>query len=312
MNDKKRASLASGLAILAGGVGVMTQVLPQQAILFSTLALGIALCAMVVVLSKYRTRRWTIAIVGITSAAMSITLMNTGGSIGAAVVKTPVALPAYVASSVVYDDAGAKPDIVSASMDSATTTRLVEQAAAQQNRSREIVGSDQIRVLAAAKASGYKIQSGLTPDFSTAQVYNVGNGTVLAAVQLRGTNAPEMSRVSYVYAGGKLEVIETASRMLDANNVSLKAWTDGQLRKNVVISRASPVASSASVQNVGLSWSTLNSCLASAGVSWWVFAALSVVCGIACLTLVGCAPCIAAQVGWLGGMASACVYRAWT
>ena len=290
----------------------MTQVLRQQAILFSTLALGIALCAMVVVLSKRRTRRWTLAIVGITSAAMAITLMNTGGSIGAAVDKTPVALPAYVASNVVHNNAGAKPDIVSASMDSATTTRLVEQAAAQQKSSREIVGSEQIRVLAAAKTSGYKIRSGLTPDFSTAHVFNVGNSTVLAAVQLRGTNAPEMSRVSYVYAGGKLEVIETASRMLDANNVSLKAWTDGQLLKNVVISRASPAASSASVQNVGLSWSKLNACLASAGVSWWVLAALSVLCGAACFTIVLCAECIAAETGWLGGMASACVYRAWT
>lgn len=311
MNRRMRARLASGLAILAGGAGMMTQALPDQAILFFTLSLGIALCAMVIVFSKEHASWWTLGIAAFTSAAMTFTLTSAAVPNNASAQDMP-ALPAFVASSATYPVADAKPATVSASLDSATATRLVEHAAEQQNQYIEMRGSDQSRVLEAAKASGYKLRSGFTPDFSTAHVYKLGDGKVIASVQLKGTNAPEMSRVSYLYAGGKLVVIETASQMLNANNVSLKMWTDGQLLKNVVITRPGSAASDVSVQNVGLNWSRLNSCLSNAGVVWWVLAALSVLCGVACVTLVLCAPCIAAEVGGLGGMAAACVKIAWT
>ena len=76
MNGGKRARLASGLAILAGGAGMMTQALPDQAILFFILSLGIALSAMVIVLSREHTRWWTLGIAAFTSAAMAFTLTS--------------------------------------------------------------------------------------------------------------------------------------------------------------------------------------------------------------------------------------------
>ena len=311
MVSKKRARIAAALVVVSGGVGALPQWRSSYATVFFALSAGLAVTALLVLLVGRHVRRWTLLVAGVTSFAMAATLTASSASTGSTATRDTVVPQSFARftptlSTNVVDVTA--PTTMSSKIDTTRATQLVQEAANRQAASRELAGTEKATVLDAASRSGYTLKSGLDAAYATGHVYSIGTG-VLATVQLVGTNAPELSRVAYLYDGGKLTVIESVTRLMDADHVSLKAWNNGALTKNVIISRP---GSSSKVENVGLDWNRLNQCLSSAGVAWWVLAALSALCGVACLTVVLCAECIAAEVGWLGGMGAGCVYASWT
>lgn len=58
-------------------------------------------------------------------------------------------------------------------------------------------------------------------------------------------------------------------------------------------------------------WPCLNNCLASQGINWAIVAVLSILCGLACATVVLCIECIAAVAGATSGTIGYCVNHCW-
>jgi hypothetical protein len=101
--------------------------------------------------------------------------------------------------------------VVSSHVSAAQTESIVKKAEEQHAAMTELSGSEGRSLIDGARTSGYSVQSGLSPDFQTAKVYRHNSGARVVVVQLRGTNAPAMSRVTYLYSQGKLGVVEMAS-----------------------------------------------------------------------------------------------------
>jgi hypothetical protein len=166
-------------------------------------------------------------------------------------------------------------------------------------------------VIAAARNTGYSIRSGLEADWSAAATYSY-EGADVVSVPLLGTDVPEMTKLSFVTAGGATTVTEMASAMTSSRTVHFAMWQDGQRTKNVDLTQGENAEQASSIGTYGLDWKRLNNCLNSIGISWAVIAILGVACGAACATAVLCAPCLAAAAGFTTGTIAKCVSNAWS
>jgi hypothetical protein len=173
----------------------------------------------------------------------------------------------------------------------------------------DIGGRERTRLLEAAEASNYQPRSGLSLDWGAATTQS-HRGTRLATVPLLGTDIPEVSKVVFMHASGRTSVVEMAAHVIDAGAFHLDVWQDGSQIKNVDVTNPAVAEGSGVIQV--FSWSVLNRCLASAGIAWWVIAAIGVVCTAVCVGTAGfgCAVCIAALSGANLGLIAACVKRA--
>lgn len=187
---------------------------------------------------------------------------------------------------------------------------LLTQAAEAVDEFREVNGHQRTRLIAAAKASDYVPRSGQVLDWDAAVVQSY-QGTKVVTIPLVGDALVDGSKVVFMQAAGRASVVETAVRMLDTSTAHLELWQDGSQVRNANITNPNVIQANDGVVQV-FSWSVLNRCLASAGIAWWIIAAIGVTCTAVCVGTAGfgCAVCIAALAGSNVGLAAACVKRA--
>lgn len=166
-------------------------------------------------------------------------------------------------------------------------------------------------LIRAAQRLRYEPRSGLTPNWAAATAYD-HRGAEVVSVPLTGTDVPEMTKISFLTAGGRTSVTEMASAMQSSTEVHFAMWEDGTLTKNVKLDEGTPEVQPSSIGTNGLDWNRLNNCLNSIGISWAVIAILGVACGAACATALLCAPCLAAAAGFTTGTIAKCVSIAWS
>lgn len=156
----------------------------------------------------------------------------------------------------------------------------------------------------------YAPQSGLEPYYSEASVYEYEDAVVVS-VPLKGTNLPEVTKITFMTVGDRTSVIELRSELVSETEVAFSMWQDGVQTHNAVLENPDGTATDSGVQRAGVDWQVLNDCLAGAGINWAILAVISTACAAACATMVLCAPCISAMAGWTGGTIAGCVEIAW-
>jgi hypothetical protein len=174
-----------------------------------------------------------------------------------------------------------------------------------------------------------KTDSGLKVDPTRATAWMIGRGIALLRTPLAaagGLVRPSARVLTLrMETGQVISTAEMAFRATSASSGSVRAWANGTLRVDRVVtairdigntsvmsasfhSQAAPAATFGSSKW----WSTLNACLAAQGIPAWVVASLSLICGAVCVGTagVGCVLCLAAASGFAGGVIGACVNAA--
>ncbi|MCV2393907.1 hypothetical protein OEB99_06280 [Actinotalea sp. M2MS4P-6] len=173
--------------------------------------------------------------------------------------------------------------------------------------------------VATALRDGYVSQSGLKVDVDSATAYQGSGGQRVVNIPLVGTNLPEVSKIAFISQGRETTVVEIAAEMVSENSVAVAIWQDGvPIHSELVTAQnqssltGPAVGNGFTVQDASFSWSKLNSCLSSAGISWAIITVIGIVCAAVCAGTAGaaCAPCIASAAGFTGGTISYCVWKA--
>jgi hypothetical protein len=324
----RRAGLLAGAAAFAAGVFALVASGAATPFVVPLLVLGgiVLSAAAIIAIRNDRARRkaLTVTVAFVTAFSLGVVSMRYvdsstgvagGGNAVASSQQDPAsasdALPRFEGSHVTTVGQGVpkKRDPI---LDSKSSSAVVDSIAEHAAVTTALVGNKATKLIAAAKDSGYINRSGLTSDFASAQAYQVGENTDAVVVPLTGTNAPDGTRVTYVYSGKTVSIVEMVSSIVDADNVAFTAWQDGVAKVDTVITKAASSTNKAGVTPVGLSWSRFKDCITNrAAVNWWILTGISLVCGVACAAVVLCANCLAAAIGWYGGTTAACVRYAW-
>lgn len=206
--------------------------------------------------------------------------------------------------------------------------------ATQTTESWEAESADTAAALADQYRADLQPTAAYEVDVSQALAWEVDLDTTLLRVPIvEGDGVIEPSAVSLLidrHTGKLNSTLETVFFPQTDSSGLVRAWVDGQLKVNEVVS--DPVASTTASSPVfetaaaGIKpakpigsvdwWLEINKCLANAGIPAWVLAGISIICGAACLAagtgpgLVACALCIAAAVGFASGVVQGCVLRA--
>ena len=162
-----------------------------------------------------------------------------------------------------------------------------------------------------ARALDYAPRSGLRPDWDRAVAEDVGTAQTLT-VPLLGTDIAELSKVSYIAAGGRMTIVEMASSSIDADHAGLRMWEDGVQTRDVVVSRSTADSGSSTVVQAAWSFDKFKDCLNRNGVMWATLSLLAAVCGVVCAVSAGtgCLPCAAAVLGGNIGAIGTCAAAA--
>lgn len=305
----RRTATIVALSLLGSAFAVLVVVPGLQdwaaALVIAAISMFVSALALAIRDAKHA-RRFAMKNVLSVTAAFTIGALVAVGVVNASQPKED--MPQTLATQVeaAPSSGSAMPTIVTVS--AATNDTVSKSFVDTQAALRDVKGDRAQAMIKSVKALAYEPASGRAQDFSKATVQNIG-GTTVVSVPLAATNLPELTKVAYVSIDGVVHVTEMVSEVLDASHASVMMWEDGELTKDVVLYDKSATASS--VQQVGLSWTLLNRCLASQGISGWTMAILGVVCGAACATAVLCIPCLAAAAGVGAGTVAACVRIAW-
>ncbi|MEU9720442.1 hypothetical protein [Streptomyces sp. NPDC047976] len=203
------------------------------------------------------------------------------------------------------------------------TSALVKNIQTLQSQS-TVIDGDQARTWVArvgADVDAKKIATHLKADSSLvtqgATVYKFKNGNTQISVPISGQVVGASLNAVYD-ASGKL--VETLEMQLTHDDKTGRAqvWRNGTLTADKIIN-AADLPKDLSIKQpqlstFGFSWSKLNNCLASAGVSSWTLALIGTACAAACVGTAGaaCVPCITAAGGLGAGTVWFCIGKATT
>ncbi|MFJ8210055.1 hypothetical protein [Streptomyces sp. NPDC096033] len=148
-----------------------------------------------------------------------------------------------------------------------------------------------------------------------ATVYKFKNGNTQIAVPLSGQVIGASLNAVYNSSGKLIETLEMQLTHDDKTGHA-QVWRNGGLTADKII-KAEDLPKDLSIKQpqlstFGFSWSKLNNCLASAGVSSWTLALIGTACAAACVGTAGaaCVPCITAAGGLGAGTVWFCIGKA--
>ncbi|MFK0197552.1 hypothetical protein [Streptomyces lavendulae] len=161
------------------------------------------------------------------------------------------------------------------------------------------------------------LASGSTLMTEGATVYKFKNGNTQVSVPISGQVVGASLNVVYNSSGKLIETLEMQLTHDDKTGHA-QVWRNGALTADKTINAADlPKDLSIKqpqISTFGFSWSKLNNCLASAGVSSWTLALIGTACAAACVGTAGaaCVPCITAAGGLGAGTVWFCIGKATT
>ncbi|WP_030152968.1 hypothetical protein [Streptomyces sp. NRRL S-244] len=170
-----------------------------------------------------------------------------------------------------------------------------------------------------ADVDGKNITTHLKPGSSLAMegatVYKFKNGNTQVAVPISDQVVGASLNAVYDSSGKLIETLEMQLTHDDKTGHA-QVWRNGSLTADKIIN-AADLPTDLSVKQpqfstFGFSWSKLNNCLASAGVSSWTLALIGTACAAACVGTAGaaCVPCITAAGGLGAGTVWFCIGKA--
>ncbi|UUN27927.1 hypothetical protein [Streptomyces sp. FIT100] len=203
------------------------------------------------------------------------------------------------------------------------TAALAENIQALQSQS-SVIDGEQAKAWVhrvGADVDGKKITAHLKTGSSLvtegATVYKFKNGNTQVAVPISGQVVGASLNVVYDASGKLIETLEM-QLVHDDKTGHAQVWRDGALTADKIIN-AADLPKDLSVKQsqpstFGFSWSKLNNCLASAGISSWTLALIGTACAAACVGTAGaaCVPCITAAGGLGAGTVWFCIGKATT
>ncbi|MEU5810188.1 hypothetical protein [Streptomyces sp. NPDC047718] len=173
------------------------------------------------------------------------------------------------------------------------------------------------RVSAAVAAADVRTHlqdgSSLAPEGAT--VYRFKNGNTQVSVPITGQVVGASLNVVYNSSGKVAETLEMQLTHDDTTGHA-QVWRNNTLTADKIIKAADLPKGLESrpgqATTFGFSWSKLNNCLASAGVSSWTLALIGTACAAACVGTAGaaCVPCLTAAGGLGAGTVWFCVGKA--
>lgn len=150
-----------------------------------------------------------------------------------------------------------------------------------------------------------------------ATVYKFKNGNTQVAMPISGQVVGASLNAVYDPSGKLIETLEM-QLVHDDKTGHAQVWRNGALTADKIINAAN-LPKDLSVKQPqlsasGFSWSKLNNCLASAGISSWTLALIGTACAAACVGTAGaaCVPCITAAGGLGAGTVWFCIGKATT
>ncbi|MBO1515000.1 hypothetical protein [Metabacillus bambusae] len=135
----------------------------------------------------------------------------------------------------------------------------------------------------------------------------LNDGTTFVQFLIKDSSKLEdISGVSFVIDENNsvASVNEIYVKLLDEESAELRLFTNGEEVISEILEKPDVMPQ--------WSWSVLNNCLASQGISWTVIAVVGVVCGGICLVTAGagCVWCIMVEASATGSVAAMCVKKA--
>ncbi|MFZ3492059.1 hypothetical protein ACODT5_02260 [Streptomyces sp. 5.8] len=215
------------------------------------------------------------------------------------------------------------PSASAASGVSPESAALAKNIQALQSQS-SVIDGDQARAWVervGADVDAKKITTHLKADSSLvtegATVYKFKNGNTQIAVPISGQIVGASLNAVYDSSGKLIETLEMQLTH-DDNTGHAQVWRNGSLTADKIIN-AADLPKDLSIKQpqlstFGFSWSKLNNCLASAGISSWTLALIATACAGACVGTAGaaCVPCITAAGGLGAGTVWFCIGKATT
>ncbi|MFE2528413.1 hypothetical protein ACFXEL_29755 [Streptomyces sp. NPDC059382] len=150
-----------------------------------------------------------------------------------------------------------------------------------------------------------------------ATVYKFKNGNTQVAVPVSGQVVGVSLNAVYDSSDKLVETLEMQLTHDDKTGHA-QVWRNGTLTADKIINAADlpkdPSVKQPQLSTFGFSWSKLNNCLASAGISSWTLALIGTACAAACVGTAGaaCVPCITAAGGLGAGTVWFCIGKATT
>ncbi|MCM3162699.1 hypothetical protein [Metabacillus litoralis] len=144
-------------------------------------------------------------------------------------------------------------------------------------------------------------------DLNSPVIKALNDGTTFVQFLIKDSSKLEdVSGVSFVI-DEKKEIVsknEIYVKLIDEESAELRLFTNGEEVISETLEKPDVMPQ--------WSWSVLNNCLASQGISWTVIAIIGVVCGGICLATAGagCVWCIMVEASASGSVVSVCVKKA--